>query len=150
MRLANTVLDGAQGRTRDSRLTLISQRETGPPPLVESFPDDPAEADGIAERIDALVAEGRPASDIAILFRTNSQSEAFEQALTYRGIGYSVRGGDRFFERQEVRRAMVSLRAATRVDQIDPARAVRDVLSQQGWSPQAPRPPAPSGNAGTR
>lgn len=138
VRLANTVLDGAQGRTRDSRLTLISQRETGPPPLVESFPDDPAEADGIAERIDALVAEGRPASDIAILFRTNSQSEAFEQALTYRGIGYLVRGGDRFFERQEVRRAMVSLRAATRVDQIDPARAVRDVLSQQGWSPQAP------------
>src|SRR5699024_3943421 len=60
------------------------------------------------------------------------------QALTSRGIGYLVRGGDRFFERQEVRRAMVSLRAATRVEQLDPARAVRDILSQQGWSPSAP------------
>ncbi|HLQ79721.1 MAG TPA: ATP-dependent DNA helicase UvrD2 [Brachybacterium sp.] len=138
VRMANTVLDGAQGRTRETRLTLASQRESGPPPLVESFPDDPAEADGVAERIDDLVAGGRPASEIAILFRTNSQSEALEQALTSRGIGYLVRGGDRFFERQEVRRAMVSLRAATRVEQLDPARAVRDILSQQGWSPSAP------------
>ncbi|ATG55269.1 ATP-dependent DNA helicase [Brachybacterium ginsengisoli] len=138
VRMANTVLDGAQGRTRETRLTLHSQREPGPPPLVESFPDDPAEADGIAERIAALVAEGRSASEIAVLFRTNSQSEAVEQALTFRGIGYLVRGGDRFFERQEVRRAMVSLRAAARVEQLDPARAVRDILSQQGWSPTAP------------
>ncbi len=138
VRMANTVLDGAQGRTRETRLTLASQRDPGPSPLVESFPDDPAEADGVAERIDDLVAGGRPASEIAILFRTNSQSEALEQALTSRGIGYLVRGGDRFFERQEVRRAMVSLRAATRVEQLDPARAVRDILSQQGWSLTAP------------
>src|SRR5699024_527334 len=142
VRMANTVLDGAQGRTRETRLTLASQRDPGPPPLVESFPDDPAEADGVAERIDDLVAGGRPASEIAILFRTNSQSEALEQALTSRGIGYLVRGGDRFFERQEVRRAMVSLRAATRVEQIEPGRAVRDVLSQQGWNPP---PPATTG-----
>ena len=138
VRMANTVLDGAQGRTRETRLTLVSQREPGPPPLIESFPDDPAEADGIADRISELITQGRSASETAILFRTNSQSEALEQALTFRGIGYLVRGGDRFFERQEVRRAMVSLRAATRVEQLDPARAVRDILSQQGWSPQAP------------
>ncbi|ATG52469.1 ATP-dependent DNA helicase [Brachybacterium vulturis] len=138
VRMANTVLDGAQGRTRETRLTLASQREPGPPPLVESFPDDSAEADGIAERIVHLMTEGRSASEAAILFRTNSQSEAFEQALTSRGIGYLVRGGDRFFERQEVRRAMVSLRAASRVEQLDPARAVRDILSQQGWTPTAP------------
>src|SRR5690606_28123754 len=72
------------------------------------------------------------------LFRTNSQSEALEQALTYRNIGYLARGGDRFFHRQEVRRAMVSLRAATRVEQLDPSRAVRDTPSQQGWSATAP------------
>ncbi|MDN6301683.1 MAG: ATP-dependent DNA helicase UvrD2 [Brachybacterium sp.] len=138
VRMANTVLDGAQGRTRETRLTLTSQREPGPPPLVESFPDDSAEADGVAERIADLVADGRTASEAAILFRTNSQSEALEQALTFRGIGYLVRGGDRFFARQEVRRAMVSLRAAARVEQLDPARAVRDILSQQGWAPTAP------------
>src|SRR5690625_7569313 len=37
---------------------------------------------------------------------------------------------------------MVSLRAATRVEQIEPGRTVRDVLSQQGWNPQ---PPATTG-----
>lgn len=138
VRLANTVLDGARGRTRESRLTLVSQREDGTAPLIRSFPDDPAEAHGIADRIAELIDEGRRAADIAVLFRTNSQSEAFEQALTGRGIGYLVKGGERFFERAEVRRAMVTLRAAARVDHEDLARAVRDVLSQLGWSEKAP------------
>ncbi|GAB2532837.1 ATP-dependent DNA helicase UvrD2 [Brachybacterium huguangmaarense] len=139
VRLANTVLDGARGRTRASRLTLVAQRPDGPPPVIENHPDDPAEAEGTAERIAALIRDGRPASDIAVLFRTNAQSEALEQALTGRGIGYLVRGGDRFFERQEVRRALVALRAAARVDELDdPARTARDVLGQMGWSPTAP------------
>ena len=143
VRMANTVLDGAQGRTRQQRLTLASQREDGPPPLIESFSDDQAEAEGIAARIAELIEQGRPgapvtAADVAVLFRTNSQSEAFEQALTGRGIGYLVRGGERFFERQEVRRAMVALRAAARVEQVEPLQAVRDVLSQQGWRPEPP------------
>ena len=138
VRVANTVLDGARGRTRASRLTLVAQRPDGPPPVVEHFADDDAEAQGTAARIAELIEEGRSASDMAVLFRTNSQSEALEQALTARGIGYLVRGGDRFFDRQEVRRAMVTLRAATRVEQLEPDRAVRDVLTQLGWSPNPP------------
>lgn len=139
VRLANTVLDGAQGRTRAQRLTLVAQRPDGPPPVIESYPDDPAEAEGTAERIALLVAEGRPAADIAVLFRTNSQSEALEQALTARSIGYLVRGGDRFFERQEVRRALMALRTAARVDaDAEPGPMARDVLSQMGWAPAAP------------
>lgn len=139
VKMANTVLDGANGRTKAQRLTLVAQRPDGPPPVVETYADDPAEAEGVAERIAALVADGRPAADIAVLFRTNSQSEAVEQALTGRGIGYLVRGGDRFFDRQEVRRAMVALRAATKVDGADdPARIARDVLGQHGWSPNPP------------
>ncbi|MFE5775933.1 ATP-dependent DNA helicase UvrD2 [Brachybacterium sp. NPDC056505] len=138
VRLANTVLDGARGRTRDHRLTLASQRADGPPPVIESYPDDVAEAEGVAERIADLVSQGRSAAEAAVLFRTNSQSEAVEQALTARGIGYLVRGGDKYFERQEIRRAMVALRAAARVQPEDPARAVRDVVGGLGWSAQAP------------
>ncbi|MCG7308449.1 ATP-dependent DNA helicase UvrD2 [Brachybacterium sp. ACRRE] len=138
VRLANTVLDGARGRTRDHRLTLASQRAEGPPPVIESYPDDVAEAEGVAERIADLVSQGRSAAETAVLFRTNSQSEAVEQALTARGIGYLVRGGDKYFERQEIRRAMVALRAAARVQPEDPARAVRDVVGGLGWSAQAP------------
>ena len=45
------------------------------------------------------VAEGAPTSEIAVLFRINAQSEAFEEALAGRGIPYVVRGAARFFER---------------------------------------------------
>ncbi|MDO5662806.1 MAG: ATP-dependent DNA helicase UvrD2 [Brachybacterium sp.] len=137
--LANTVLDGAHGRTRTHRLTLVAQREDGPPPVIESYPDDPAEAEGVASRIAELIADGRPAAEVAVLFRTNSQSEAMEQALTGRGIGYLVRGGDRFFERQEVRRGMLALRAAATSDDFeDVPRAVRDILGQLGWAQEPP------------
>jgi DNA helicase-2/ATP-dependent DNA helicase PcrA len=138
VRMANTVLDGAKGRTQETRLTLASQREDGPAPVIESYPDDVAEAEGVAARIADQITEGRTAADVAVLFRTNSQSEAVEEALTSRGIGYLVRGGDRYFDRQEVRRAMVALRAAARVEQIEPDRAVRDTLSGLGWSEKPP------------
>ena len=44
--------------------------------------------------------------EIAVLFRVNAQSEVYEQALTEAGVPYQVRGGERFFARPEVRRAM--------------------------------------------
>ena len=53
-----------------------------------------------------MVADGVPPSEIAVLFRVNAQSETYEQALTEAGIPYQVRGGERFFHRPEVRRAM--------------------------------------------
>ncbi len=66
----------------------------------------------MAARIDALTAQGLPPREIAVLYRTNSQSEALEEALAARGIGYLVRGGQRFFDRDEVKRAIVLLRGA--------------------------------------
>ena len=52
-----------------------------------------------------------PAAEIAILFRINAQSEVYEQALASLGIPYLVRGGERFFDRPEVRQAMITLRS---------------------------------------
>ena len=40
-----------------------------------------------------------------MLFRVNAQSETYEQALTEAGVPYQVRGGERFFQRPEIRRA---------------------------------------------
>ena len=56
------------------------------------YPDDPAEAAAVAADIAGLVREGTPASEIAVLFRTNAQSEAFEPALADAGVPYLVRG----------------------------------------------------------
>ena len=81
-----------------------------------------------------------PASQIAILYRVNAQSETIERALAAAGIPYLVRGGERFFSRTEVRQALVLLRGAMRGDDgSEPlGRLVRDVLTAAGWSPQRP------------
>jgi DNA helicase-2/ATP-dependent DNA helicase PcrA len=111
--LANQVISAARDRPAGSRLKLIGQRPGGPPPRFAEFDDEPTEAAAVARRIQDLVDSGTPLSEIAVLYRVNAQSETYEQALTEVGIPYLVRGGERFFERQEVRQAMVVLRAAS-------------------------------------
>jgi DNA helicase-2/ATP-dependent DNA helicase PcrA len=110
--LANEVIKWARGRPAGSRLRLVGQRPAGPQPEFTEFDDEPAEAQAVARRIRALLDEGVPASEIAILYRVNAQSEVFEQALSEAGISYQVRGGERFFARTEVRQAMIALRSA--------------------------------------
>ncbi|TGB00612.1 ATP-dependent DNA helicase UvrD2 [Streptomyces sp. MZ04] len=153
--LANGLLSQARGRAADHRLELISQRDAGAEPVYTEYADEPAEAEGAARRIRALLADGVPASEIAVLFRTNSQSEIYEQALADAGVPYQLRGAERFFERTEVREAGAALRGAARFggndalldDVVDLPSQVRAVLSTKGWTTQ---PPAGSGAARDR
>ncbi|MGZ9933231.1 ATP-dependent DNA helicase UvrD2 [Streptomyces sp. NC-S4] len=148
--LANGLLNQAKGRAAEHRLELISQRETGPDPVYAEYPDEPAEAEGVARRIRDLIAAGVPAGEIAVLFRINAQSEVYEQALADAGVPYQLRGAERFFERQEVQKAILALRGAARSGGNDPllddvvelGSQVRAVLSSTGWSTE---PPAGSG-----
>ncbi|MFR0358112.1 ATP-dependent DNA helicase UvrD2 [Streptomyces sediminimaris] len=148
--LANGLLAQARGRAADHRLELISQREAGPEPAYTEYTDEPAEAEGAAHRIRELMDAGVPAGEIAILFRTNSQSETYEQALADAGVPYQLRGAERFFDRPEVRKAGVALRGAARFggndslldDAVDLPSQVRAVLSGEGWTSE---PPAGSG-----
>ena len=135
--LANRLL-ASRGR-RSSALELIAQQPSGPSVGFSVYDVDEAEAAGIAARIGRLVESGVPASEVAILYRTNAQSEAFEQALADAGIGYQVRGGERFFARKEVRDAIALLRGAARSAPDAPlGEAVRDVLVSAGWSQEPP------------
>jgi DNA helicase-2/ATP-dependent DNA helicase PcrA len=148
--LANGLLAQARGRAADHRLELISQRRPGPEPVFTEYPDEPAEAEGAARRIRDLITGGLPASEIAVLFRTNSQSEIYEQALADAGVPYQLRGAERFFDRPEVRKAGVALRGAARfgandsllAETVDLPSQVRAVLSGEGWTSE---PPAGSG-----
>ncbi|WP_329053335.1 ATP-dependent DNA helicase UvrD2 [Streptomyces violaceus] len=148
--LANGLLAQARGRAADHRLELVSQRTPGPEPAYTEYTDEPAEAEGAARRIRELIDAGVPAAEIAILFRTNAQSETYEQALADAGVPYRLRGAERFFDRAEVRKAGVALRGAARFggndslldDVVDLPSQVRAVLSGEGWTP---RPPAGSG-----
>ncbi|MFJ9564232.1 ATP-dependent DNA helicase UvrD2 [Streptomyces fuscichromogenes] len=150
VRLANGLLAQASGRAADHRLELVSQRPAGPEPGYTEYTDEPAEAEGAARRIRELIGAGVPAAEIAVLFRTNAQSETYEQALADAGVPYQLRGAERFFDRPEVRKAGVALRAAARFggndalldDTVDLPSQVRAVLSGEGWTTE---PPAGSG-----
>jgi DNA helicase II / ATP-dependent DNA helicase PcrA len=152
--LANDVIAQARGELARLRLRLVGQRPSGPEPDLRGFPDEPAEAAGVAARCAELISSGTPAREIAVLFRVNAQSEVYEEALADVGVPYVVHGAERFFERAEVRQAMTALRAATRTADLagsagaaGPAVPLRETvvaaLDAVGWRPDQ----APSGGA---
>jgi DNA helicase-2/ATP-dependent DNA helicase PcrA len=98
----------------DSSVELVAQRKAGPEPSVEEYPDEAGEATGVALRVVRLIALGVPPREIAVLVRINAHLERFERALGDAGVAFTVRGGDRFYERPEVRQALVLLRGAAR------------------------------------
>jgi DNA helicase-2/ATP-dependent DNA helicase PcrA len=136
---ANTLIGTARGRVAGSRLQLVGQLPPGPEPRFTEYDDEPAEAAAVAAAIRRLVDDGTPPAEIAVLFRVNAQSEVYEQALTDAGVPYQVRGGERFFARPEVRRAMTTVRAAGLGPADTPLPdAVRAVLEPVGLTPEPP------------
>lgn len=144
LQVANAVI-AADPQAAGGRVELHSQRPAGPEPELSVHDDDEAEARWVADRIGQLTAqEDVTPGDVAVLFRTNGQSEAIETALARAGVPYLVRGGERFFARQEVRAGIVLLRGAVRSDdgEVPLVRLTTDVLSGAGWTHE---PPASSG-----
>jgi DNA helicase-2/ATP-dependent DNA helicase PcrA len=133
---ANTLL--SVGTTRG--VELRAERDSGPEVSYTPYPDEVAEAEGVAARIARLRESGLPLSEIAILLRINAQTEAFEDALSGRRIPYSIRGAARFFERPEVKQAVTLLRGAARsgTGDADLVDEVRATVAGMGWSPESP------------
>ncbi len=132
---ANGLLDGTASKGVDLRATQPS----GAAVTATGYPDEVAEAAGAAAHVARLLAAGTPASEIAVLLRINAQSEAFEEALSEKGIPYVVRGAGRFFDRAEVRQAVTLLRGSARSGEAsDMMETVRATLSGMGWSATPP------------
>ena len=142
--VANDVL--ARSSQREGTVRLSSQRDGGAQVTYRTYDDDRAEAEGVAASIADLIAGGMAPHSIAVLMRTNGQSQAFEEALGSRGIPVAVAGGKPFFARDDVRTAISRLRAAAAAatDDGSVGEIVREVLSGVGWAPEAP-----SGQAGS-
>jgi DNA helicase-2/ATP-dependent DNA helicase PcrA len=70
---------------------------------------DILEAQWVIEQAKTLIAEGAARSEIAILYRSNAQSRVIEHTLFNAGIPYRVYGGQRFFERAEIKHAIAYL-----------------------------------------
>ncbi|MGY1693422.1 MULTISPECIES: ATP-dependent helicase [unclassified Geodermatophilus] len=140
--LANKLIGQAPERRSTFRLKLLGQRAEGPEPRFLEHPDEPTEAAAVAQACRAMIEAGTPASEIAVLFRINAQSQVYESALADAGVPYVLKGGERFFERPEVREAVVLLRGAAAGGSEPGAlvTTVRDVLASTGWVEHRPPP----------
>ena len=77
-----------------------------------------------------LLESGTPASEIAILYRVNAQSAGYEAALSTADVPYVIRGGERFFDRKEVREAILLLRGAGRAGDADAPVALGEAAAE--------------------
>ena len=71
---------------------------------------DALEGQWVVEEVRALIRDGYAHDEIAVLYRSNAQSRVIEHQLFSSAIPYKVYGGQRFFERQEVKHVLAYLR----------------------------------------
>ncbi|MFN8584574.1 MAG: UvrD-helicase domain-containing protein [Dehalococcoidia bacterium] len=108
LRAAHAVISKAAGRPQRE---LWTQNPEGAPVTVQELYDGDEEALFIASEIRRLIREeSRAYADFAVMYRTNAQSRAIEEACIENGIRYRVVGGTRFYDRREVRDLLAYLR----------------------------------------
>ena len=91
---------------------------SGPAPAVRSYPDERAEAAGVATLATEAHAKGAKWSDIAALVRTNAQAVPLERALTKAGIPVRVRADGAFLRLPEVAQALRRLQTGSLPDRL--------------------------------
>lgn len=74
--------------------------------------DERDEARFVVQEIVSALNQGTRLSDMAIFYRTNAQSRAFEEALVEEGLPYEIFGGFKFYERKEIRDVIGYMRLA--------------------------------------
>src|SRR5436190_3393024 len=74
------------------RATVRATRPDGPEPRITDYESDEAEARGVASAVRAAHGADLPWRRIAVLYRINAQSAAFEEALSRAGVPFRVRG----------------------------------------------------------
>jgi len=105
---ANSIID--HNKTKLDKIVWTANDE-GEKILVNRLPTDGDEGRYVASSIfETQMNEQRKASDFAILYRTNAQSRAMEDALRKRGIKYRIYGGLSFYQRKEIKDVLSYLR----------------------------------------
>jgi DNA helicase-2/ATP-dependent DNA helicase PcrA len=89
---------------------LWTAGETGEPISLYAGFNEHDEARYIVEQAEQWLNEGNTRSSVAILYRSNAQSRVLEEALIRNAIPYRIYGGQRFYERMEIRNALAYLR----------------------------------------
>ena len=114
-RSTKNILDAAQAvitkNQQRSEKKLWTDAGDGARVQVVQVTGERAEAEAIVRRVRALTDTGaRNFSDCAVLYRTNAQSRAIEEAFLYHSVPYRIVGGVRFYDRKEVKDLLAYLR----------------------------------------
>jgi len=114
-RSTQRILDAANGVIAENRArlgkTLFTVRPGGEPIVLVASADERDEAEWVARELRSKSAEEHYAfSDMAVLYRTNAQSRAFEEAFRRSVIPHRVVGAVSFYERREVKDLVAYLR----------------------------------------
>ena len=111
-RSTHVILDAASSvisRNRNRKQKrLWTEREHGDPIVCHRAHDELEEADFILGRLKKALAAD--VHRVAVLYRTNAQSRAIEDALTREGLSYRIVGAVRFYERKEIKDALAFLK----------------------------------------
>jgi len=108
LQVANAII--SHNRQRVGK-TLRTSRENGPLVTVHNAYNETEEADYVCSEIRRLQREeGYTPGDFAVMYRTNAQSRALEEAFVTRGMPYRLVGATRFYARKEIKDALAYLR----------------------------------------
>lgn len=113
LKAANAVIANNSGRLGKQLWTAGLEGE--PIDLYSAF-NEQDEARYIVERVEAWQQQGNVRSEVAILYRSNAQSRVLEEAFLRQGVPYRIYGGQRFYDRLEIRNALAYLRLAVNRD----------------------------------
>jgi DNA helicase-2/ATP-dependent DNA helicase PcrA len=113
-RSTKRILEAANGviinNTQRRGKSLWTENPEGEKILVIPTEDEREEAFQVAQKISGFLDKGLAPADIAVLYRTNAQSRAFEEVLTIQGLRYEMRGALKFYERKEVKDILAYMR----------------------------------------
>ena len=104
---ANSLIDK---NSEQIRKTIFSEKETGKPIKISGVITDFEEALRVATQVNALHNNNYQYKDIAILYRTNSQSRVMEESFRKQSIPYRIYGGLSFYQRKEIKDVIAYLR----------------------------------------
>ena len=124
---ANAII--AEDKSRLGK-TLFTRKGQGARVELMSFRDGESEAGGLAEALIARKRDGARWGEMAVLYRNNFLSRAFEEALMRARIPYCLVGDVGFYARAEIKDALALLRLATTPDDRQSNEAFRRVINE--------------------
>lgn len=136
IKLANNIATNItyEGNKVDSIALQVMKDSDLPVEYMDCFSKQ-HEAELVSLKVEELLKKGVDSKNIAILYRTNSQSQSFEEYLSAKGIKFYLKNDNNFFEKREILYALKSIKdIAKSTPNEDTMTIVENVIRSLGWS----------------